>query len=158
MREYSTIAITKDDPTLPCAWCKCFVANDELLDFAHPHTDRSQFNNLTLEEMQRIYPGAEIVNYNDFKAAKAARQDAEPREWKEVTKERYMDMLEVLPPAAMRRWAFLVGEPYDHHAGTGRPRFACFKREGGNHYELSCHITHAEFCQMFGQTSYDYIE
>ena len=44
--------------------------------------------------------------------------------------ERYREMMECLPPAAYRRDGFLVGEPQDHDAETGEPRYEAFIRRG----------------------------
>jgi hypothetical protein len=50
--------------------------------------------------------------------------------FKRVTQERYYEMLEVLPPAKMTGFGFLVGEAWTHRpcAVTGRmlPAFAAF--------------------------------
>jgi hypothetical protein len=54
-------------------------------------------------------------------------------------------MLEVLPPAVMARGGFLVGEPWDHHALTGRPRYAAFVELGGRWFESTRPVTVAEF-------------
>ena len=67
-----------------------------------------------------------------------------------MPEERYFEMLEVLPPAAMLGRAFLVGEPQDHCPETGRPRFDCFKHERETYYALSVPITVLEFREMFG--------
>lgn len=131
---------------------------DSIIDLIHPATGRGYYSGDDLAAIQARYPGAAVVKVEDFIADKARRQDAEAREWQEVAEERYMEMLGVLPPAGMIRGAFLVGEPYDHHAGSGKPRFACFKCEGDKYFALSCHITHAEFCATFGKTPYTYTE
>jgi len=57
-------------------------------------------------------------------------QNTDPITWTETTEDRYNDMLEVLPPAAMIGSAFLVGEPSDHCAATGQPRFEAFRQRG----------------------------
>ena len=69
-----------------------------------------------------------------------------------------LELLEVLPPASQYGGAFLVGEPYDHHAGPGRPRCSCFKREAGKFYVLSGPVTVAAFRKMFGGGQNDYVE
>lgn len=52
---------------------------------------------------------------------------------KEVSEEKYTDMLEVLPPQRMATNGFLVGEPYDHDH-DGRPRFALYMQELDRYY------------------------
>ncbi len=58
--------------------------------------------------------------------------------WKEITKDEYWEMLEVLPPAAMTSLGFLVGEPLDHGACpiTGRfgARFEAFAKVGDRYF------------------------
>lgn len=140
---------------------QCFAVpgGDSIIDTINPETGRSSCFGKTLDEIQFEHPGAEVVALGDFCNAKGIRQNAEPRDWREVTEDRYDEMLNVLPPAAYIRGAFLVGEAYDHHAGTGRPRFQCFKTEGGKHYELSgTYLTHAQFCEMFGACPNNYSE
>ena len=65
--------------------------------------------------------------------------------WKKISKARYWDMLEILPPACMGGGAFMVGEPYSHDAATGAPTFAGFKETNGQYFELEGHMTAAEF-------------
>lgn len=134
-----------DEQTL----CFAVPGADSIIDTIDPATGRSRCYGKTLDDVRREYPEAEIVDLDDHCKAKAARQDGTARTWSEVSEERYWDMLEVLPPAAMRRGAFLVGEAQDHHAGTGRPRFSCFKEQDGKHYALSTPITIDEFRRMF---------
>lgn len=99
----------------------------------------------TLEQVRLRYPGAELVNCEDFFAEKAARQDT-PITWTETTKEQYWEMLEVLPPAAMGNGGFLVGEPWDHHAKTGQPRFAGYREtRAGKYYTANRPMTRKEF-------------
>ena len=63
---------------------------------------------------------------------------------KRISEKHYWDMLEVLPPEAMRYSAkkktegFLVGEPYDHNA-QGVPRYAMYthvQKGGGRFYSI----------------------
>ena len=55
--------------------------------------------------------------------------------WEPTTKETFYEMLEVLPPAAWENDAFLVGEPFDHDAETGDPRYSAYRRRPGEQYE-----------------------
>lgn len=45
--------------------------------------------------------------------------------WKPVTEDRYMEMLEILPPAYWGKHGFLVGEPWTHDS-RGNPMFQPF--------------------------------
>ena len=56
-----------------------------------------------------------------------------PENWQPTTREMAMEMLEAVPPQAMRRESFLVGEP-NHHNDDGLPVYACFRVKDG-HYE-----------------------
>jgi hypothetical protein len=70
------------------------------------------------------------------------------RTWIEVSVERYLEMLGIMPPAA---WVppigFLVGEAWDHD-GEGRSRFAAFVRHNGQHFEATLPMTVLEFRQL----------
>jgi hypothetical protein len=71
-------------------------------------------------------PRAQRMLVKDFCAAKAARQRT-PVEWRETTAEQYEEMLNVLPPAYFIGPWFLVGEPSDHDALSGEPRFQGYR-------------------------------
>lgn len=60
-----------------------------------------------------------------------AAMKANKTQWITTTESMYFEMLECLPPVAMRSNAFLVGEP-DHHNAEGKPVYACFKKSGGS--------------------------
>ena len=131
---------------------------DNIVDVIRPDTGRSWHYNNTLEEMRERYPGAVAVNMREFFGAIDAKREKEMAEaiWIAITREKYWEMLEVLPPAAMRNGAFMVGEAMDHHKGS--PRFSCFKQVGEEYFELSQPITMKRFVQLFGLTSYTYRE
>lgn len=111
-----------------------------LIDLINPITNRSAINGESLEEIRKRYPTAEIVNVEEWCKAKAARQDT-PIEWHDTTKEKYWEMLEVLPPAFMQGNYFLVGEPCDHHAITGRSRYQAFGQIGERYIVASRPMT-----------------
>lgn len=120
---------------------------DTLIDCVNPLTGRSAVYGNTLEEIRERYPSAEIVNIAEWCAAKGARQDSTVT-WTETTEEQYWEMLEVLPPACMRGGGFLVGEPCDHHAVSGKPRFQAFIKHGGKHYAASRPMTRDEYLEL----------
>ena len=60
--------------------------------------------------------------------------------FKEVSEERYDEMLGCLPPVAWVGKGFLVGEPWDHNE-AGQPRFAPFISLNGKFYEGDHPIT-----------------
>ena len=51
---------------------------------------------------------------------------------KQVSEGKYLEMLEVLPPAAMTANAFLVGEPVDYEGG--RARVELYFCDGGQYF------------------------
>jgi len=116
---------------------------DSLIDLVNPATGRSICYDESLEQIQLRYPRAEVVEVARFQVEKANRQDG-PIEWKETTEEEYQDMLNVLPPAFWERGLFLVGEPWDHHAISGKPRFAAYRQTGGKYWAASRPMTVGE--------------
>lgn len=64
--------------------------------------------------------------------------------WTETTEERYEEMLNILPPAAMAGGAFLVGEPAIHDA-EGRSCFDAFAHIGAKFYASSEPMSRATF-------------
>lgn len=124
-----------------------FAERDNLsgiIDVVDPVTGRSAIQGETLAEIRERYPTAELIEYADFAARKAAAQDA-PIVWSATTAEKYADMLNVLPPAVWLAIGFLVGEPCDHHAATGRPRFAAYVHVNGQYFTASRPLTVQEF-------------
>jgi uncharacterized protein DUF1419 len=115
-----------------------------LIDLINPHTGRSCIEDETLEQIRERYPTAQVVNVDEWMAAKAARQNT-PVTWVETTEEIYNYMLEVLPPAYMRGDYFMVGEPADHCAATGRARYEAFGVTAGRYVQSSRPMTIKEF-------------
>ncbi len=134
----------------------CFaVPGVTMVDEINPATGRSVIYGKTLEDVRRHYPDAQVMTIDGYCQSKAAAQDT-PIVWLNSTEERYNEMLECLPPAAMNSHGFLVGEPMDHHATTGRPRYTAFIQwttsgEGWSetsYFELSRPITKVEFVAL----------
>jgi hypothetical protein len=69
---------------------------------------------------------------------------SEKMHWKEVSVDRYTEMLEILPPALYLLHGFLVGEPTRHNS-DGAPMFMPFLELEGKFYEGSGSLTKAEF-------------
>ena len=90
------------------------------------------------------YTQTERMSIVDYCASKAATQDT-PITWSPITEEVYWDAMDALPPAAYRPDGFLLGEPYDHHALTGQPRYDAYKQAEGDYYHASRPLTVAEF-------------
>ena len=125
---------------------RCFASRSRqtMIDVLHPVTGRTVCYGKTLEDTRAEYPDAEEMSVDDFCAWKATQQRT-PITWSETTEAQFTEMLEVLPPALMITDAFLVGEPYDHDAGNGQPRFQGFRQIGGRHFAGSRPMTRAEF-------------
>lgn len=120
-----------------------------LIDVINPNTGKSSVYGETLDQIRKRYPTAEIVEIDAWEIAKGAKQD-QPVQWKDTTEERYFEMLNCLPPAAMFSGYFLVGEPWDHHAVSGRPRYAAFGHIHGRYVEASRPMTIAELKALVG--------
>lgn len=123
--------------------CFCVPGEDSIIDMMGPDS-RTCINGETLEQVRQRYPGAELRSFDEVCAEKAARQDS-PATWTETTAERFEEMLGCVPPALMARGGFLVGEPWDHHATSGLPRFAAFVQVGERYFEASRPMTRPEF-------------
>ena len=67
--------------------------------------------------------------------------------WKRVTRERYWEMLEILPPAVMGGDAFMVAEPVSYGA-DGLATFVGFKQAGGQYFETERAMTVPEFRKL----------
>ena len=115
-----------------------------VIDFVHPLTRRSLHMDETIEEVRKRYPGAVVMAFADWQAKKAARQDR-PVEWTETTEEIYDEQLGCLPPACFANGGFLVGEPADHHAVSGQPRFQAYRVRDGKYFASSRAMTIEEF-------------
>lgn len=117
--------------------------SDTLIDVIHPTTGKSLCYGETLEQIRVRYPGAEVIAVARFQVLKANRQDA-PVQWLATTETEYDEMLGVLPPAFWQKGLFLVGEPWDHHAISGRPRYAAYRQLRGDYYKASRPMTVGE--------------
>lgn len=128
----------------------CFAVPGALsiIDGYRPETRCGWWSGETLEQIQVRHPGAVLMTLQAFCEAKAKIQDR-PVSWSTVTADSYHDALGCLPPERMLPGAFLVGEPSDHHAITGLPRFACYKRHQGQHWASDRPLTVVEFEAMF---------
>lgn len=129
---------------MDCQTAFASLNGETLIDVINPETNLSWCYGKDLAKIREEYPDAEIVNIADWCQAKGERQNT-PIIWTETTEEIYWQMLEVLPPAAMCGGAFLVGEPADHHAGNGQPRFDAFRQIGKTYLNANRPMTRAEF-------------
>lgn len=125
--------------------CIASKAQGTIIDMLR-HDGRTACFGQTLEEV-RARPGyedAEVMPLSEWKTWKAERQDA-PIKWDPVSEEHYTDALEALPPIDWGSRGFLLGEPSDHHALSGRPRFRAFLRTPDGLFISSRPITRHEW-------------
>ncbi len=127
--------------------CFAVPGSDSIIDTIHPVTGKGVYGGQTLEEVQQEEPLAVVMSVELFCEQKAARQDT-PIEWHEITEEQYENWFECLPPAAYAENGFLVGEPFDHHAGSGKPRYQACRRVGGKYLASNRPLTKREFKEL----------
>lgn len=137
---------------------RCFVSKSSgnIIDFVHQETGKTLYFSRSLETCRETYPDAETMTFGEWCEWKAEQQRT-PISWgEEVTRERFMEMLECLPPATgTKGWReFLVGEPYDHDALTGEPRYNGFRRTGAGYFASSRPMTVREFRDEVGEPTH----
>lgn len=132
-----------------CKDCFAVPGNLSMIDVVNPFTGLTACFNRSIEDVQKQYPGAVKMTIEEFCALKSAAQRT-PVVWVDTTQEKFWEMLEVLPPAAWVRGktgsgAFLVGEPTDHDAGNGQPRFQAYWQRGDVFLASNRPVTRSEF-------------
>jgi hypothetical protein len=125
---------------------RCYASKNKgvIIDAINPHTGRTCCYNRDLADVRAEYPDAEEMSISAFCAWKADQQRS-PIAWKETTGARFNEMLGCLPPAMMLKGGFLVGEPWDHDAGNGQPRYEAYREIAGKYYKSNRPMTRAEF-------------
>ncbi len=83
--------------------------------------------------------------------------------FKQVTEQRYDEMLGILPPALMSSRGFLVGEPWSHRPcritnRPDQPTFAAFVNYIGAHWEAEEPMTIAEFNAMGDPRQHEWVQ
>lgn len=135
----TTTTITMRD----CTECWAVPGHAHIIDVIHPETGLTWIFSRDAATVQAQEPGAVRMQLDDWIAAKAEQQRT-PIRWVQTDERSYQYMLEVLPPIDWDGEYFLVGEPHDHEADTGRPRYAAFGRFGGRYVTASRPITRQE--------------
>ena len=92
-------------------------------------------------------PSYKLVEYDEYVAAASAEQD-QPIVWSPLSEEDYYKKMDCLPPAVTRSYGFLLGEPQDHYAATGKPRFAAFLKLGHRFCRSSRPLRVEEFLNL----------
>ena len=135
---------------------QCFVskATGTIIDIINPHTGKTFCLSKTRDDLlTEGYKDVELMTVGDFLTWKAAQQRT-PITWKYVNKEQFYYALECLPPATgTAGWRdFLIGEPYDHDALNGKPRYQGYRRVGKQYFQSSRPMTVTEFNIEVGET------
>lgn len=130
--------------------CWAVPGAGHIIDMIHPLTGLTVYGHKTAADIAAQEPGAVRMTIADWVKAKAERQHT-PITWAPTTVRQYHEMLEVLPPAMWSFGAFLVGEPMDHDAETGAPRFSAYFHEHGLYFVASRPMTRAELRAFLNQ-------
>lgn len=77
-----------------------FVEGLNLIDLVNPMTGKGAYSNESLEEVRKRYPNAHISDFDGFIRWKERQLCTEP---KRITRKRWWEMLEVLPPQNWQR-------------------------------------------------------
>lgn len=97
------------------------------------HDDiHSDYGNETLEELREREKNPNLITVDPEKVTELANEHREKlnsEPFKEISEDRYEDLLDCLPPKRMLRDAFFVGEPYQYDLYP-----FCFK-VGGRYFE-----------------------
>lgn len=141
----------KADPEVERVWASMMAAVEvyavpgehNIIDTIDPTTGLTCINREDEAGVRRRYPAAVRLTMAAWMAAQAERQHT-PITWYPTDEETYRRMLEVLPPALWLGGAFLVGEPMDHDATTGKPRFQGYWHRHGIYLAASRPMTCAE--------------
>lgn len=104
---------------------------NSIIDTINRETGLTRICGLTEAQVIARDPGAVRMTWEAWRAAAIARQET-PIRWDRTTRERWISMLEVLPPIDFNGRDFLVGEPWDHSFRTGAPRFAAYRMVGSS--------------------------
>jgi len=107
------------------------VRGKTVIDVINPLTGKTAIYGKTLEECRQEpgYEQAERMTIDEFCQGKAEAQTP-PVTWEPITEERYYEMYEVLPPIHVAGKGFMVSEPWDHHALTGKPMYGAYRKRG----------------------------
>lgn len=135
----------------PMTATECFaIPGQTMIDTIDSETGLTHIYRKTLDDVRAEvhtwadYSKAERMTIEEFCRSKAEAQDT-PITWEPITEEKYWEWLECVPPAAYTATGFLLGEPFDHHALTGKPRYTACIKKGDAYFASSRPMTKAEF-------------
>lgn len=126
--------------------CIASKASRTVIDFINPETGLTQIFGKSLGVVREEHPDAEEMSFDAFCEWKSQLQNF-PIAWEPTTGDRFEDALNVLPPALQIGGGFLLGEPADHDAKTGSPRYQAFRQRGEIFEASNRPMTRAEFRQ-----------
>jgi len=131
-----TLAEQIDNMTM----CFYVPGDTRIVDMAR-NTGRSLYQHETLEEIRTRYPGAELMPFEDAceQIDKARHASYKVGQAQEITEERFIEMLEVLPPKQWKRAghteSFKMAELLDGDI-TG-----CYARIGNRYFQVNGSIS-----------------
>lgn len=101
------------------------------IDVINPHTGRSSVLGETLDQIRKRYPGAELVDLAPWVAAKERALCTDPVE---ISRERFEDALDTLPPQNWQRGMLCESFEFCEHT-SGRVT-TIFCRAGRRYFEF----------------------
>ena len=131
-----------------CTHVVAVPGQNQAVDIIHPITGRMIYGERTVAECIAENPGAVVMTFDELTQQIADRQHT-PIGWEPSTYEAFDYGLCVLPPAIWIGGTFMVGEPYDHDAGNGQPRFQAYRQRGEVYEKANRPMTRAEFREIF---------
>ena len=125
---------------------ECYALPDFrcMQDVIHPITGLTMSYQKSEADMVKQHPTILRMTVEAFCQKKAELQNA-PVEWMPTDQATYYDRLEALPPEFMDGSRFLLGEPMDHCAKSGLPRFEGYYARNGRYFYTSRPVTVRDF-------------
>ena len=131
-----------------CVDCYAVPRAGHIIDAIDPTTGLTFHYQKSAAAVLAANPGAIRLPLEDWSQARAALQRT-PIIWDPSSADQYDAMLGCLPPIDWTAAGFLVGEPDDHDAGNGQPRFQAYRciatGTTPRYYRASRPLTRAEF-------------
>lgn len=116
----------------------------DIVDAVDPDTSRGLYSGKTIDQLRLSDPTIEVYPFDDWEAKRNEAMNT-PIEWQETTEDEYDEMLGAVPPNAMSRLGFLLGEPQDHFGQNGAERCRAYIVRDGKYLKSNRPITRAEF-------------
>ena len=133
-----------DDLIFEFQECYTLPDFDCMSDTIHPITGLTTYGGKSEADVRKEHPTILRMTTDAFCQKKAELQNA-PVEWIPTDKDQYDLSFECLPPAFFDSGRFLVGEPVDHCAKSGRPRYDGYCARQGAYFRTSRPMTVSDF-------------